>query len=231
MIPNIQLKIKWYYLIILFTNLTSAQEQSKKEFNSIVTLSALSPTFNFAPRWNLGYIKKIDKRYWAGIEVGYGNKDIAVNFAKESRIKDDFKIFEIKPEFYYQLNPESKLRHLLSLEIQYLKHTDKFENTWYYNLDNEVYYKFASADYKRIKYGININHNLIYNITENLALMQKVGIGFRKRNVTYSNVINRTEDWGFEETGFIVRTDGYLVDNGICNSFNFNLDLKIIYKF
>ncbi|MFD2907628.1 hypothetical protein ACFSX9_02660 [Flavobacterium ardleyense] len=220
--------------VILFTNFTFAQEKSIDEFNSIITLSTFSPIVNYAPRWNLGYIRKIDKRYWLGFELGYGNKNISVNFAeKGGYIKNDYKIFEIKPEIYYDLKPKSKLKHLLSLEFQYVKHTDKFNNSWYYDLDSKTYFKFDSAEYQRIKYGIGINYNLIYNITKNLALLQKAGIGFRKRDVLYSNVINRIEDENFEEpdSSVIPVSNGFLRDNGINNSFNFNLDLKIIYKF
>lgn len=219
--------------IILFGSHSFAQEKNKEEFNSIITFSSFSPIVNYAPRWNLGYIRKIDKRYWLGFELGYGNKNISVNFAEEGGwIKNDYKIFEIKPEFYYDLRPKSKLKHLLSLELQYVNHTDKFNNSWYYDLNDNNYYKYDFADYKRIKYGINVNYNLIYNITKNLALMQKVGIGYRKRVVQYSNIVNRIEDEFFEEPDAFVTPvgNGFLRDNGNLGGFNFNLDLKIIYR-
>lgn len=221
-------------LIILFGSNSFAQENNKEEFNSIITFSTFSQIVNYAPRWNLGYIRKIDKRYWLGLEVGYSNNNISLNFAEEGGwIKNDYKIFEIKPEFYYDLRPQSKLKHLLSLEFQYLNHTDKFNNSWYYDLNDNNYYKYDFADYKRIKYGINLNYNLIYNITKNLALMQKVGIGYRKRIVKYSNIVNRIEDEFFEEPdAFVIPVgNGFLRDNGNIGGFNFNLDFKIIYKF
>ena len=221
------------YTIVLITNLTLAQEKSNEEFKSILTFSTFSPILSYAPRWNLGYIRKIEKRYWVGIEFGYGNKDISINSAEEGDwIKNEYKIFEIKPEIYYDLRPKSKLKHLLSLELQYLNHSDKFKNSWYYDLNDNNYYKYDFADYRRIKYGINVNYNLIYNITKNLALMQKVGIGYRKRDVQYSNIVNRIEDDFFEEPdSFVIPVgNGFLRDNGNIGGFNFNLDLKIIYK-
>jgi hypothetical protein len=219
-------------LIIFFGNYSFGQEKNKEEYNSIITFSPVSPIVNYAPRWNLGYIRKIDKRYWLGLELGYGSKNISVNFAEEwGWIKNNYKIFEIKPEFYYDLRPKSKLKHLLSLEFQYVNHTDKFNNSWYYDLNDNTYYNYDFADYKRMKYGINVNYNLIYNITKNLALMQKVGMGYRKRVVRYSNIVNRIENAFFEEEGFILPDfNGFLRDNGNTGGFNFNLDLKIIYK-
>jgi hypothetical protein len=63
--------------------------------------------------------------------------------------------------------------------------------------------------------------------------MQKVGIGYRKRIVKYSNIVNRIEDEFFEEPdAFVIPVgNGFLRDNGNIGGFNFNLDFKIIYKF
>uniref|UniRef100_UPI004049AA76 hypothetical protein n=2 Tax=Flavobacterium sp. TaxID=239 RepID=UPI004049AA76 len=219
-------------LLILFGSHSFAQEKIEREFNSIITFSSFSPIVNYAPRWNLGYIRKIDKRYWLGLELGYGSKDISVNFAEDGGwIKNDYKIFEIKPELYFDLRPNSKLKHLLSVEFQYVNHTDKFNNSWYFDLNDKTYYNYDFADYKRIKYGINVNYNLIFNITKNLALMPKIGIGYRKRDVQYSNIVNRIEDEFFEKEGFVAPdVNGFLRDNGDIGGFNFNLDLRIIYK-
>ena len=228
-----KLHYKSIIFIFLITNLTLAQEKSNNEFKSIITFNTFSPIISYAPRWNLGYIRKIEKRYWVGLELGYGNKDISINFAEDGDwIKSSYRIFEIKPEFYYDLRPKSKLKHLLSFELQYLNHADQFKNSWYYDLNDNNYYKYDLANYKRIKYGVNVNYNLIYNITKNLGLMQKIGIGYRKREVQYSSIINKTEDEFFEEPdSFSIPVgNGFLRDNGNLGGFNFNIDLKIIYK-
>lgn len=228
-----KLYYKFIILVFLFTNLSLAQDKSNDAPKSIITINAFSPIVSYAPRWNLGYIRKIENRYWVGLELGYGNKDISINFAEDGGwIESSYKIFEIKPELYYDLRPKSKLKHLLSLELQYLNHFDQFENNWYYDIKDNNYYKFDLADYKRIKYGININYNLIYNITKNLALMQKVGVGYRKREVQYSSLVNKVEDEFFEEPdSFILPVgNGFLHDNGNLGGLNFNVDFKIIYK-
>lgn len=56
-------------LLILFGSHSFAQEKIEREFNSIITFSSFSPIVNYAPRWNLGYIRKIDKRYWLGPDL------------------------------------------------------------------------------------------------------------------------------------------------------------------
>lgn len=228
------LKNRASLLLFLFAVNFYGQEKNKDDFNSIITLGAFSPIAYRAPRWNLGFIRKIDKRYWIGLDLGYGNDNISINYAEEGGwINNDYNLYEIRPEIYYNLRPSSKLRHLLSVELFYINHTDKFKNSWFYDLNDNTYYTYDYADYERIKMGVNLNYNLVFNITKNFGLMQKVGFGFRYRNVRYSNIINKTEDPYFEEPeGFIFpKGDEYLHDNGILTGFNFNLDLKIIYKF
>jgi len=209
-----------------------AQEKEEEEFNSIITISSFSPLISYAPRWNIGYIRKINKRYWFGVELGYGDNTISINFAEKGGwIAKNYKAFEIKPELYYDLITKSKLKHIISAEFQYVKHNDRFNNSWYFDLNDNTYYNYESADYKRDKYGVNINYNIIYNITSNLALMPKVGFGYRKRVVQYSNIINSIENPFFEEERFILPDfNGFLRDNGNTDGFNLNFDLRIVYK-
>lgn len=210
------------------------QKPIRGHFESMITTSVFAPTISYAPRWNLGYIRRINEHYWLGVDLGYGSQNTAVNFAEDGDwITQDYKLYEIRPEVYYDLRPQSKLKHLVSAELFYIHHTDQFSNSWLFELDENKHYKYDRADYKRRKYGVNFNYSLLYNITENLALMQKIGVGFRIRNVAYTNIINKSEDPYYEGSeGFLIpSTDGYLKDNGAQLGFNFNLDFKLIYKF
>ncbi|MGX7666661.1 hypothetical protein [Flavobacterium pedocola] len=228
-----KLKKLLFCISTLFTLMCNSQEQLNNEPKSIISLSLLTPTASYAPRWNIGYMRKLNERYWIGLDFGYGNNKISINPAEEGGwITDSYKLIEIRPEIYYDLRPKSKLKHLISVELFYIYHKDEFEDNWYYDLNEKKYYEYDFANYKRIKYGTNINYNLIYYLGKKIAFMQKVGIGFRKRNVEYSNIINKSESPNFEEPdGGIIRTNGFIKDNGISNAFNFNLDFKIIYKF
>lgn len=219
-------------LMILLVSHSFAQEKDKADFNSIISVSTFSPIISYVPRWNIGYIRKVDERFWLGLELGYGNKDIAANFANNGIwFTNNYKSFEIKPEFYYNLNPKAKEKQFLSLEFQYVQHTDKFSNTWYYDQNGNTYYDYDSAAYKRRKYAVNLNYSIIVNITKNLALMPKVGLGYRKRVVQYSDIVNRIAKPSFEEEGFILPDfNGFLRDNGNAGGLNFNLDLKIMYR-
>lgn len=209
------------------------QEQPAKELKSILTFSTFSPTMSYAPRWNFGYMRKFNDRYWYEINFGYGNDAISINFDEEGGwITNIYNLYEFRPELYYDLKPNSRLKQLVSVELFYINHTDKFQNNWFYDLNEHTYYTYDSADYKRIKFGFTINYNLIYNISKKIALMQKTGIGFRNRKVIYSNIVNKTEDPNFDDdSGGIFATNTFLKNNGVDYGVNFNLDLKIIYKF
>jgi hypothetical protein len=80
---------------------------------------------------------------------------------------------------------------------------------------------------------VNLNYNLIFHLGKKIALMQKIGVGFRKRNVEYSDVLNKIKNDNFEESDVFLTpvSNGFLRDNGTTNGANFNLELKIMYKF
>lgn len=221
------------FILLVTTANLFCQEKSAKELKSILTFSTFSPTMSYAPRWNIGYMRKFNDRYWYEINFGYGNDNLSINFAEEGGwITKSYNLYEFRPELYYNLKPDSRLKQLVSLELFYINHTDQFQNNWFYDLNEHTYYTYDSADYKRIKFGVNFNYNLIFTISKKVALMQKTGFGFRNRNVIYSNVVNKTEDPNFEDdSGGIVSTNTFLKNNGVDYGFNFNLDLKIIYKF
>jgi hypothetical protein len=231
---NKKLKFKLLIIFILVANTFSAQEKTEKPINSIITISLISPTLSYVPRLNLGYIKKINERYWAGVELGYGtNNLLSIYHENYTSIGSDYKVFEIRPEVYYDLRPNSKLKHLISAELFYINHTDYFNRGWFDDVAKNIYYRHDGADYKREKYGFNLNYNLILNISKNIALMQKLGVGFRQRVVKFSNVINQRPDLNYEESDvtLLPNTNGYANDVGTANAFNFNFDLKIICKF
>ena len=223
-------------LLLLFTALGSVKAQDTlQERKNIITLSLLSPTFSYAPRYNIGYMHKVSRRWWAGIEAGYGNYGTAFGIGAEGGsdyITNDYKLFEVRPEIYFDLRPSSKLKHLVSAEFFYISHKDHFTTDRYYAPDGFTEYRYDAADYKRIKTGVNLNYSLMFYFTSRFGLLWKTGLGIANRTVKYSNVVNRTllanND---DDEGNIFGTDGYLEDSGTVNKFNFNQDLKLFYKF
>jgi len=225
-------------LLLLFTAFGSMKAQDTlQEPKHVITLSLLSPTFSYAPRYNIGYMHKVSRRWWAGIEAGYGNYGTAFGMGVTNGsdyTTSDYKIFEVRPEIYFDLRPSSKLKHLVSAEFFYINHEDHFTTDRYFAPDGSSEYQFDAADYKRIKTGININYSLIFYFTNRFGLIWKTGFGVANREVTYSNFTNRVlidNSGGSDYEGNIFGTDQYIDNSGTRTKFNFNQDLKLFYKF
>lgn len=221
------------FSMLLFQSLAAQDTIQRK---SIITLNVFSPLASQAPRWDIGYIRNISKRVWLGVELGYGNYDITINdVSGRDMLNNDYKIFEIRPSVYYDLRPSGRLKHLVSAELFFINHTDTFERGEYYDTEVLKTYRYDAADYKRLKYGFNLNYNLMYNFGSRFALMQTIGIGLKIRDVDFTNFINkvdtdRTDD--DEGLGYgLFFNNYYRTDDGFVTAFNFNLDLKLIYRF
>jgi hypothetical protein len=223
-------------LLLLFFVVGSVKAQDTlQESKSVITLSLGTPTVSYAPRYNVGYMHKVARRWWAGTALGYGNYTSSFGMSVTSdRINNDYKIFEVRPEIFFDLRPSSKLKHLVSAEFFYINHKDRFTTDRYFANEGITEYKFDAADYKRIKAGVNINYSLMFYFAERLGLIWKAGFGIANRNVKYSNFTNRREvdnSGGSSYEGNILGTDQYIDFSGTRTKFNFDLDLKLFYKF
>ncbi|NDI98625.1 hypothetical protein GWA97_06020 [Flavobacterium sp. LaA7.5] len=230
------MKVILLLLCVAITGVSYGQDTLQTGSDSdkaVITLSLLSPTITYAPRYNFGYMHRFTNRWWVGIEAGYGDDASAISMTQGSDNNfffDDYKLFEIRPEIFYSLNKNPKLKHLVSAEYFYIRHTDYFTTERYREIDTNSEYRFDAADYKRIKTGVNINYTLLFYFTEKFGLLSKTGFGVKRRNVTFSNVKNPVyvdtasddEDW--------FGTVNHLEDAGIKTNSNFNFDLKLFYK-
>ena len=223
-------------LLIFAFGTARGQDTLKAERTSIITLSLLTPTFSYAPRYNVGYMQKVAPRWWVGIEAGYGNRDITFGMAASGGtdyIDNDYRFFEVRPEVYYSLRNHGKVKHLVSAEFFYINHTDHFTNGKYYGKDSYPEYRYDEADYKRIKTGLNINYSLFFYFSPRVGLIWKTGFGVKYRDVTYSNVDNaRLVDNSSDDEIFdIFNTEKHIEQSGSQFGGNFNMDLKLFYKF
>ncbi|PIE50079.1 MAG: hypothetical protein CSA38_05230 [Flavobacteriales bacterium] len=204
---------------------------AQEKFQSLATLDVLTGSFSFNPRINAGFIQKIDERVWVGVDVGYGNAGL---IGTNHRIRENYQLFEVRPEVYYDLRPSTKLKHLVSIEPFYIKHTDTFKNSWFQqkggNFGLPQNYKYQQADYKRIKIGANINYNLLYYFGKRFGLMQKVGIGIRNRNVQYNNIVGLEQDYS-KHYSTELSGSNYRIKAGNEVGINLNLAFRFFYKF
>lgn len=217
-------------LLIALVLLTSfftgyGQDSTVVRPNNFVTFGFSSYLYTLAPRFDLGYNRKISDRIWVGTSIGYGKQFLKNNEGPLFLTKKHYKLYEVRPEVYYDLRPDSKLKHLLSVEFFYIYHENMFQYSWYNSTDGNRY-RFDQADFKRIKTGANINYSLLYYFNDRFGIIQKVGLGFRHRHVDFTNIENpsRAFEWNRNDLA-------YRRNEGSANGLNLNLDFKLFYKF
>lgn len=216
--------MKKFLLLIFICVLSSQFSAQSEDLKSIITVSTFSPFRD--QRYNIGYMRKLSERWWIGTELAYGANDLTPvdigNFEGKNWI------FEIRPEVFYSLAPQSRLKHLVSAEVFYMNQDGKDVSGNYYDR-NDDYYFFNSADYKREKYGLNINYSiLLHRATSWFGFMPKIGLGIRQRNISYKNMIDKIpRDPPIDGLPF----DYQLNHEGSNLGFNFNIDMKLIFKF
>lgn len=216
--------MKKYLLISIFFSFFEIIHAQSNDYKSIVTVSAFAPFRD--ERYNIGYMRKINERWWVGTELAYGTSKITPVSIDHFEGKN--RIFEIKPEVFYSLAPQSRLKHFVSAEAFYLNQIGKDISGKYYD-ENDVYYSFSSADYKRTKYGLNINYSiLLHKESSWFGFMPKIGFGIRQRNISYNNMRGREEEDAPRDG---LPFDYHLNQQGSNLRFNFNVDMKFIFKF
>ncbi|MDQ1096566.1 MULTISPECIES: hypothetical protein [Chryseobacterium] len=207
------------FILLIFGGEISAQQG---DYRSIITVSGFAPLRDY--RWNIGYLYRLNERWWLGAEVAYGQNGITPYPIEEN----DYKIFEVKPEVYYSLAPDSRLKHFISAEFSYLNHQSKKINEDYTD-GTGAYYHFQSADYERTRQAVSINYSiLLHRESSWFGFMPKVGIGIAHRKITYRNIEGKED--GFEPIDvFSFLNNRDREQQGF--RLHFNVDMKFVFKF
>lgn len=196
--------------------------------NSYFTINLLSTINTLNPRWRIGYIKNLNEKWKAGLDIGYGNQNLSFpDF--HNRIGEDYQIWELRPEFYFIINPQRKTKKYFSLELFYINHKDVFYNGHYFPIKGESI-SYDKSDFKRQKYGLNLKYGFIIYSKKRLGFNLYTGLGMRIRNNTFSNIINpNSVDLG-PEGGDMFGFDNYKNVEGTILGINFSFGFKLYYR-
>ena len=219
-----------FFIFSFFQDLR-AQEVTELKKNSYITFNLLTPTISYVPRYNLGYYKKISERLVLGSEIGFGNYNSSFGLGKSYVISRNNQVFEIKPELMFILNKKRNTKMFVSTDFSYINHKEIFKNDNFQDLNDSKYYSYDSANYLREKFTFNLNYGMIIHFGNRFGIIPKVGLGYRIRNVKFTNIVNKREDMPSDATdGFDFYSSGYNDTKGNVSGFNFSLDAKIFYK-
>lgn len=227
---------RWILLIVLLATLSSlsttdAQTDRKNDTigRSYITVNLLAPLDIYLPRWRAGYIKKINRKWKIGIDVGYGNGDITLLPDLPGEMGSDYRIWEIRPELYFILNPERKGENYVSVELFYVHHKDVFDGGHYFPV-NGYSQRYDRTNFRRQKYGINVIHGFLIYSKWRIGVNGYLGVGLKIRDNTFSDVRNSQDvDLG-PEGGDMFGMMDYKNVEGVNVGVNPVFGIKFYYK-
>ncbi|AOW19542.1 hypothetical protein LPB138_02095 [Urechidicola croceus] len=207
---------------------TRSQNNHKNDQEYIFTFDLFSPfsppeflpdhPLN-TPRYKIGAITNIGKYLKLGIDIGYGNHTISTLNTKEG-----YELFEVRPEFYYILNPFEDVEKYFSIELFYIDHFERLKNETFLSL-NENFIEYDTADYMRRKYGAFAKFGVFINFSEKFGANIYTGAGIRYKINNYNNVIKPVVIESFEED-----YPPFYRNEGNHFSVDFTFGLKFYYR-
>lgn len=195
-----------------------------------VTLHTLSPILSTAPRYNVGYYRHLTPNLKIGLTAGYGNKRSSI-LKGNYDTSEKYQLWEVRPEISYLYRLKKKTPHFVSLEYFYIRHTDVFHKSRYY--EDWFVVSFEQADYKRVKSGLTINYGMQISLAPNFGIIPQIGLGFKNRMVSFDDLVNErvTPNDNDHYSSDMFGTSNYLEHAGRHINFQFSGELKLFYRF
>ncbi len=157
--------------------------------SSYITLSPLSLLDFHAPRLRMGYTQHLAEHWKIGLDLGIGG---GTGLLSKRESEDDI-LWEVRPEVYYILKPESRTIKYLSTEFFYIAQSNTLLNN-VYDREDDMRIRYDRADFERQKYGMHFKFGLFLNTGRHWGFNIYGGIGFRWATIAFSNLVNAEED-------------------------------------
>ncbi len=217
-----------YLLLLICLNLNGQEKEtiSTEKKDSYVTGSIFPTIDPFAPRFRVGYVQHLAPNWKLGLEIGYGYEGLSQFFSYQTNTGREYRLWEVRPEIHYILNPKHRTLQYFSLELFYISQNHVFENGNYTLENNEILY-FDRADFSRRKYGLHLKYGVFVNTGKHFGFNFYGGLGFRIANKQYSNVLNPTTNSDlFQESPIVAPYQR----EGVRIGFTPTLGVKLYYK-
>ncbi len=182
--------------------IVSAQEQNTEVKNRLnLKIMPLSLVDNMPrARFGLEYISK--SKWGIGVDVGLGSAETYVRPFGDYKWGDGYSFYEVRPEIKYLYVNKKHFTFYSALEIFYMQMNATMTNGEYQKREAEIMTYYDQADLTKRKYGFHakVGINLIAG-PFNFDFY--TGMGFSKRKIDYSNVVNAAQgEYYFNEWGW-----------------------------
>jgi hypothetical protein len=220
-------------LLCVTTFIFGQNENDKTDFpnenNSYVSFDLSTPINFVAPRYRFGYIHSLDENWRIGADLGFGSELTTWKLIVDND-NDNYLLLEARFELYHIINPTKRVNIYVSGETYVIHHQEVYYNGDFESENNFLTIRYDRADFKRVKYGLNLKFGVMIPFGDKLGMNAYIGAGPRIRDVTFRNIINPIEviddydeDYGWWDSQY--KTEGTEL------GFNFTLGLKFFYVF
>jgi len=213
-------------LSLLFLQNIFSQESYENKNNLNFKIMPLS-MIDYTPRFRCGLEFISKNRLGYSIDLGIGNY-----FLNKWRIDGmiwghDYRLYEIRPEIKYIFLRDENCYLYCATEFFYINMRDILESGRYQKENSCVETTYDSAKFSKQKYGIHLKGGVNLIAFRQLNFELYGGIGFAKRIITYTDVVNPVEKtWPI----FVEFPSSYLFEGESVIS-HMTLGLKIGYTF
>lgn len=239
------MNFKLMVLTLLFVGFNVKAQDTLRKHQLQFSLNSF--TISDVPRYSIGYFYTINKKYKVGATIGYGSNTVITGSVGNKtwteivgKPKQDYQVFEFRPEIQKHFRIHKKTPHFIGLQAQYLNHTDRLDNGVRYITSDENYVVRAkSGDFSRTKLGLLFVYGMQihFNEEKSFGIIPKIGVGIKNRYVKYDNLVDpiTTERSNNGETQMFIYFDDAHSDfyeySGTVMGFDMNLDISVFYRF
>lgn len=202
--------------IITVTSISAFAQEKEQENGTFknagfITFNILAPVNFDMPRYRFGYVHSFNEKFRASLDLGYGSDAITYRGIEDFITSDrqDYSLFEIRPEVYYILNPSGPVHMHIGLELFHINHNETLFNDYYQIIDTNEQVRYDQVDLNRKKYGTHIKFGAFipFGRESNMGMNIYAGVGVRIRDNSFTNIRNpvagggdffEDEDWFYE---------------------------------
>lgn len=233
------MNFKLLLVTLILTGFNAKAQDTLKKHQLQFSLNSF--TISDVPRYSVSYFYNLNEKYKVGATISYGSNAGNKTWTEiVGKPKQDYQVFEFRPEIQKYFRIHKKTPHFIGLQAQYLLHTDEFSyGVRYYTSDENYLVRAKSGDFTRTKvsllfeYGMQIH----FNKEKSFGIVPKIGVGIKNRYVKYDNLIDPiiTERNNNGETQMFIYFDDAHSDfyeySGTVIGFDMNLDISVFYRF
>ena len=176
-------------LIVLFFVNSCVMAQKVDGHKNYITFDIMSAVP--ITRYTFGYDRQLTQNIITGVSFGFNETD------RDGRdeVNTHFYFREYKLESKFILTPNSKVKHFLSLEYQYIYHKETLYHGKYTGkinlVNNYDTWFYEQGNYKRIQNTFNLGYGIIipFGAKERWGIIPKFSLGYKFRNTTLTNAV------------------------------------------